>query len=230
MGDVLTLRVVARYQRAKEFSSPEALKDYLKEHPQADKSKHTVKKPGEDKPAANAPSEKAEGWLSKAKGTVKSFFTDDSARRKMLTKASEAINEAPEKLGRKAVDAVKGQVKEAKTAFDGVKTALTGGKVTDEQKAAMKTVGLKIATAVAASALAAAIPGVGHVGGFVAKKVAGKALGTVLGRLTGLKLAAEAADPEAWLATNIAKAVAKAVEDLSADEVREILEEAAAEG
>src|SRR5271166_1964069 len=35
---------------SKEFSSPEALKNYLKEHPKADKSKHTVKKPGEAKP------------------------------------------------------------------------------------------------------------------------------------------------------------------------------------
>jgi hypothetical protein len=46
------LRVAARYQRAFEFPSPEALKHYLHDHPQADKSKHTVKKPGEDKPKA----------------------------------------------------------------------------------------------------------------------------------------------------------------------------------
>jgi hypothetical protein len=43
----LSLRVAARYQRAFEFSSPEALKKYLHDHPDADKSKHTVKKPGE---------------------------------------------------------------------------------------------------------------------------------------------------------------------------------------
>lgn len=43
---VLTVRnVVARYVGATEFSSPEALKKYLHDHPDADKSKHTVKKP-----------------------------------------------------------------------------------------------------------------------------------------------------------------------------------------
>lgn len=53
------LRVAARYQRAFEFPSPEALKHYLHDHPDADKSKHTVKKPGEDKPKAEeTPDEK----------------------------------------------------------------------------------------------------------------------------------------------------------------------------
>lgn len=219
--DPLALRVAARFQRAKEFSSPEALEEYLKEHPGADKSKHTVK--GE----APKPSEKAEGWLAKAKGTVKSFFTDENARRGMLTKAAESINEAPEKLGQKALDSIKGQVKEAKTAYGGVKAALGGGKVSDEQKAAMKTVGLKLATAVAATALAAALPGIGHVGGAVAKKVAQKALGVVLGRLTGIKLAAADSDPEAWLATNLAKEVAKTLKNLSPKDLHEILEEVA---
>lgn len=37
--------------QAREFSSPEALKNYLKEHPKADPKNHTVKKPG-PKPAA----------------------------------------------------------------------------------------------------------------------------------------------------------------------------------
>jgi len=41
-------RVVARFLSAMEHDSPEALKKYLKEHPDADKSKHTVKKQEED--------------------------------------------------------------------------------------------------------------------------------------------------------------------------------------
>ncbi len=52
-------RVASRYMQAlgvgmeqigTEFPSEESLKKYLHEHPQADKSKHTVKKPGEHKP------------------------------------------------------------------------------------------------------------------------------------------------------------------------------------
>lgn len=46
-----TVRIVARYlQRvAREFGSPEALKEYLKKHPKADPKKHTVRKEEEGK-------------------------------------------------------------------------------------------------------------------------------------------------------------------------------------
>lgn len=66
----LARRILARYalsskflrkfsgKVAYEFSSPEALKEYLHDHPNADKSKHTVKKPEEGKkPAEKKPSE-----------------------------------------------------------------------------------------------------------------------------------------------------------------------------
>lgn len=43
--DALIARnVVARFKRAMEFSSPEALREYLKEHPNADPKNHHVKK------------------------------------------------------------------------------------------------------------------------------------------------------------------------------------------
>jgi hypothetical protein len=41
---LLVNRVASRYCQAMEFPTEEALKKYLKEHPDADKSKHTVKK------------------------------------------------------------------------------------------------------------------------------------------------------------------------------------------
>lgn len=44
MGQASARRVVARFLGATEHDSPEALKKYLHEHPDADKSKHTVKK------------------------------------------------------------------------------------------------------------------------------------------------------------------------------------------
>jgi hypothetical protein len=55
----LTVRnVIVRYvgvsdRVATEFSSPEALKKYLHDHPDADKSNHTVKKPKGDKPSSD---------------------------------------------------------------------------------------------------------------------------------------------------------------------------------
>lgn len=55
----LAHKVAARFVRAREFSSPEALKEYLKAHPNADKSKHTVKKP--EKAPAKAESPKSKG-------------------------------------------------------------------------------------------------------------------------------------------------------------------------
>lgn len=67
----LTLRVAARYSTrvAKEFPSPEAMKEYLKDHPAADPKNHWVKdqekpkgddkeKPSDKKPKEEEPSEK----------------------------------------------------------------------------------------------------------------------------------------------------------------------------
>jgi len=45
---VLVRNVVARVLEATEFDSPEALKKYLHDHPDADKSKHSVKKKDDD--------------------------------------------------------------------------------------------------------------------------------------------------------------------------------------
>ena len=42
---VIVRNVVARMTQAKEFTSPEALAEYMKKHPGADKSKHTVVEP-----------------------------------------------------------------------------------------------------------------------------------------------------------------------------------------
>ena len=46
--EILTRRVASRYLEAIEFDSPEALQKYLKDHPNADKTKHKVKKPSEE--------------------------------------------------------------------------------------------------------------------------------------------------------------------------------------
>jgi len=61
---ILVRRVAARAKQGMEFPTEKALKDYLREHPDADKSKHTVRKSepkkdnGSDKPESSWPSEK----------------------------------------------------------------------------------------------------------------------------------------------------------------------------
>ena len=64
--------------------------------------------------------------------------------RDALSKVVEHLKAAPAKLGHKAVEAVKKQVREAKDAFGGVRAILSGGKATDEQKSAMKKVAIKV--------------------------------------------------------------------------------------
>lgn len=62
---VRKLRIVARFigKKAKEFSSPEALKDYLQEHPNADKSRHTVKEHEETAPKKEESGPSSKGTL-----------------------------------------------------------------------------------------------------------------------------------------------------------------------
>ncbi len=235
MYDVLTVRVAARYLRAIEFPTEEAKKKYLQEHPGADPAKHTVKEHGEAEKGGGAgkePSEKAKGWLARATGEVKSFFTDPKARQESLNKAAEKLKAAPAEAGRKAIAAVKDQVAEAKEAFAGVKTVMGGGSMSNSQKAALKKVALKTATSIAASALVLAFPAtIAHsvVGNNVAKHVAKIVMRKALGAATGLKLAADIADAEEMLGTTLAVTVAEVLEGLSEEDVNEILESAAAE-
>lgn len=230
MYDVLTVRVAARYQRAFEFPSEKARKEYLQEHPGADPSKHTVKEHGVDGGGGGKePSEKAKSWLARAAGEVKSFFSDPKARQEQLTKAASRLKEAPGAAGRAAVAAVKKQLGEAKEAFEGVKTVMGGGTMTDSQKTALKKVALKAAASIAAGALVAAFPASiaqGAVGQSIAKHVAKLVLRKALGQATGLKLAADV-DAEEWLGGTLAAAVADVLGKLSEEDIHEILEGAA---
>ena len=61
MASKLALRVAARFIQGMEFPTEKALKDYLHEHPGADKSKHTVdKKPGKSKGPSKVDSDLAD--------------------------------------------------------------------------------------------------------------------------------------------------------------------------
>jgi len=66
---LLVNRVATHFRQAMEFNSPEALKQYLKEHPGADRSNHSVKHNG---PAQAAP----KGWDSKKDKAFGEAFKD----------------------------------------------------------------------------------------------------------------------------------------------------------
>jgi hypothetical protein len=224
------LRVVARVQRrAFEFPSPEALKQYLHDHPGADKSKHTVAKPGDHAPAkeeapqdkakADEPkseghgdakpkaktswkdlvknlSEKAKSFVQKAPEHVKSFVHDEKFRRDALMKAHEAIVNAPEKFMKKVVHEAKHEAHEFHLAGKGVLAVVKGGKMSDEEKKAVKTVVTHIAITAVATALSGGLAGgaaamlKGTAGSFLtglAKKIVLKAVLDPLGHLPTLE-------------------------------------------
>lgn len=175
-------RVAARFMRvAIEFSNEKALREYLKEHPDADKSKHKVVKPdakehggdkekghddegeggehGEEKPKLTwkerlkSLSDKAKSFVKSAPKEVKKFIEDPEHRRKALMAAHKTLTEAPEKLAKRAIKTVKEEVHEWKEASAGVKAVLTGGKMTKHQKKAVKTVAFHVALTAAATLL-----------------------------------------------------------------------------
>lgn len=200
MAPEIVLRVAARYQRqAREFTSPEALKDYLHEHPQADKSKHTVKDHGEDDHGGGhedeAPkkswrerlkglSEKAANFVKNAPKAVHKFIEDENFRRKTAQDAHKALTEAPEKFVKGALKTVKDEIKEYKEAGQGIAALMKGEKMNAHQKKALKTVATHMAIGVAAAALTASGPlaAAGMLGKGMAKHVAMKAVSNMLGK------------------------------------------------
>lgn len=180
----LALKVAARYQRSYEFSSPEVLQKYLHDHPDADKSKHTVKKPGEHQEKAPEKDEskhkdnhseeheekkpksswkdimkglssKAISFVKKAPEGVQKFINDETHRSKTLMAAHKALTEAPEKYVKSAYEAAKHEVKEFKEAGEGIKAWLSGKEMSHHQKDAFKKVATHVAIAAAAGALGA---------------------------------------------------------------------------
>jgi len=198
------LRVVARFQMqlAMEHSSPEELKEYLHEHPQADPANHTVTKKeehgGGDEHDAPKKSwkERLQGLGAKAKkfyedapAGVKQFFTDDAYRRTALMGAHKKLMDAPHNVVQHAIQTVKNEVKEYKDAAAGVKAVLKGGKMTPEQKHAFKTVVKHMAVTAAATALTVSggpLVAAGAFGKTLAKNLAMRAAHDALGHYDGL--------------------------------------------
>ena len=278
----ISFRVAARFQRSfdqtsTEFSSPEALRQYLKDHPQADKSLHTVKKPGDTDEKGEQPpkddhgdakheppkksfkdrlkslSQKAKNFVSNAPSEVKKFVQDDAHRRTVLMAAHKTLTDLPEKVYTNAKNAVKHEVHEFKTAGQGIKAVLKGGKMTPEQKHAVKVVAFDVALTVATAALTGGLGlGVKGLAGksaqtFVtamAKKIALKSVTHGLGSLVTVEelghfghgafetihhmfTAAEAKQDERNLiVAYCTKLVADQMKDLDPDVMAEALEEA----
>ena len=168
---------------ATEFSSPEALQKYLKDHPGADKSKHKVDtnqrdKPGrppkgpEKKPKSEAHgeepgkgekkslkdrirglSDKVKKLVADAPEAAKKFLADDHHRRKALQEAHEKLSKAPSNLVKSFVDTLKHEKKEFKEAGAGIKAVLKGGKMDEHQRKAFKTVATHLGITIAATVL-----------------------------------------------------------------------------
>jgi hypothetical protein len=247
---------------AREFGSDKALKEYLNKHPGADPAKHSVTEHQEDaapkkdqgvkkswKDRFKGLSNKAQEFITKAPQGVKSFLEDDSVRRKVLQDAHKTLTEAPEKIGRRLLDAAKHEVKEFKEAGQGVKALMQGKPMDAHQKKALKTVSIHLAIGVTAAALTASGPlaAAGLFGKGMAQKVALKAVAKVmenvhmfqeLGHIGHgahalmMHMAAEKGGdltPEDALMAVITAAVAEQIEGLDDKAIQEILESLEAE-
>lgn len=261
----LIVRVAFRAmeQVGMEHTSPEARKNYLKEHPHADPSNHTVKEKskeeefaGKVQPLEKKLADKVKGWgakaigfLKKAPEKVQQFVADEGFRRESLMSAHKALTEAPEKMTRAVIETAKHEVHEFKEAGAGIKAVLGGGKMSDGQKHAFKTVATHMAIGLTAAALTASGP-LGIAGTFgkgLARHIALKAVSNALGHLHVLdelghighgvqhlfdKLAAEGkdADPDQVMANFVAAAVAKELEKVKDDDVKAVAESMGEDG
>lgn len=194
-------------------------------------------------------------FLNKVPGAVKKFVEDPKARKEHLTKAADALKKAPGKIARGAIKSLKHEAHEFKLAGEGIKLLATGKKMEKEHKDALRTVAVDVAITVAVAALtgglAAGATGlakktaVSFIYG-LSKKVALNAVSDgMLGNLSTvqevmhgvhggtelfhhlLKLSADEVDTDELLAMWVEASVAKAIEDLSDDDVQAALKETA---
>jgi hypothetical protein len=157
-----------------------------REEPKGEKTPHeeeTPKKSWADR--LKGLGNKARDFVAKAPKEVKRFIEDEGFRRKTLQGVHKAIVQAPEKFARNVVKTVKHEVKEYKSAGEGLASAIRGKKMTSEQKKAFKTVATHLAIGVAAAALTSSGP-LGAAGALVkgmSRHVALKAVSRAMGHL-----------------------------------------------
>jgi hypothetical protein len=206
----LTRRVVARYTSkvGMEFDSPEALKKYLKDHPDADKSKHTVKKPGDEEPTQEEPGSEDKGRgekkpeskfmsalkafgdravqvLKDAPAAIQQFAVDKDHRDHVLLEVHAALTKTPEVVLKRVTRTVKKEIHEFKEAGQAIKNYATGRKVSEEQKKALKQVAFHVALTATVAALVTSGPlaGAAFFGKSIAKHIAMKAVADTMGQV-----------------------------------------------
>ena len=256
----VALRVAARYQMGMDHSSPEEMKQYLHDHPHADPANHHVTK-HEDHHKDEGPkqswsdrlkglSDKAKTFVKSAPENVKKFLQDDAFRRKTLMTAHETLTKAPEKLAKNLLDTAKHEVHEFKEAGHGIAAVIKGGKMSDDQKKAFKTVSFHVALGATAAALSATgiLSGAAMFGKGLAKHVAMKSVSRALANVHVLEEVGHIGHGVGHLLTHLAAedkkmpessddvmikyvmaCVAKEMQTLDADTMAEALEDMAKE-
>lgn len=147
---------------AKEFGTKEELEKYLKEHPAADKSKHVVKEKGdsegskEDVSPEKSPVhkkvmkkvfDKVKNWAEEEK----KFFTE--GQELPNSKGRSKIADFMKRKAKGVVKHIKHEVKEWKTAASATKKLISGKKIDEEEKKALKTVATHAALTAGALAM-----------------------------------------------------------------------------
>ena len=154
-------RVVLRYLEAREFPSDKRLREYLRDHPQADKSKHTVVKPERKTDSKPSLKERLTKALKGIPEKARKFVEDESYRKTALKDAAKSIEDAPAKsiedapakFISKAIQHAKKEAESFKLAGQGIKAAMKGDKLSADQKTAVKAVARDIAITIAVTAL-----------------------------------------------------------------------------
>jgi hypothetical protein len=200
-------RVVARYKGAMEHPSEEARKEYLKEHPQADPSNHTVtehedeeggaeeelegkeKKP-EKKPSAGNKakaffkglSDKAKAFVSNSSAEVQKFVSDPDHRKQTMVSAAKAVKDSPKVYAKRVVETARHEVHEFREAGEAIGVVIKGGKMSSKQKKAVTTVAIHMGIALTAAALTSTgvLAGAAVLGKGMAQKIALKAAARAL--------------------------------------------------
>jgi hypothetical protein len=242
-------RVAARY--AMEHSSPEALKEYLTEHPKADPSKHIVKErddheegPGEKKGPKKSVKERLQALAQKVKelpAAARKVVEDPKHRKEVLGKAGDSVKGSPKKYLQSLKKTWDHEKHEFKEAGSGIAAVMKGGKPSAGQKKAMQTVATHLAITAVAAALTSASPALAglSMGKAMVKHLALKAAAKALGDLHVLeemghighgvhhvldKLAADKASPEEAFSALVLKSVTETMGNLSDEDLADILE------
>ena len=130
--------LAALYKKGTEFPTEDALKEYLKEHPNADPKNHSVEKK-DSAPSPEETKKETSSFLSKIKGVassvkkalteapaqVQKIFTDPGTRKEMASAVAEHVKKSPEKVAEAIYDSAKKELKEVAHAAHAFKKLLS---------------------------------------------------------------------------------------------------------